>query len=328
MLTKLLMNIVSVSYKYTKYNGIMEYTSACPFCKEGIDRFIIWSNQGLSGRYFCRRCRHSGTGIDLAMLIFGYNQQKAEDYFKNGTCSMSGDDKLSTKLTIESIKPDQNIWMQKAEDLLKFLQRNLRLYYASNPELSRRGITKETAVKYGLGLNMNEIKQSITQWGFDDKEGAYTRLSIPPGVVVPRKINGQLVGLKVRRTDEADGNKNFCVKGSYAGPIMISELGHKSLCLVENDLDAVLLAQECSDLVDVCSLGYASARIYPQSGIDLNRYSQLLVALDNDQAGRESFARYWSNVHPNAALCLVPAGKDVGEAYINGVDLRRWIEKI
>lgn len=324
MLTKMLDGIVSVSYKYTKSNGIMEYSSACPFCKEGTDRFIIWPNQARTGRYFCRRCRHTGTGIDLAMQIFGNNRQEAEEYFNNTSFSMSEDDKLSTQ-SAQSVKPDQNIWTEKAEGMLKFFQKNLRIYYTINPELYRRGITKETAIKYGLGLNMNEIKQTIVQWGFVDKEEAYTRLSIPPGVVVPRMIIGKLVGLKVRRTDDQKDNKNFCVKGSYAGPIMISEQGHKALCLVENDLDGVLLAQECSDLIDICSLGYASARVYPQSGIDLSRYSQLLVALDNDQAGRESFDRYWKNIHPDARLSLVPKGKDVGEAYQQGVDLKDWI---
>ena len=50
----------------------------------------------------------------------------------------------------------------------------------------------------------------------------------------------------------------------------------------------------------------------------------ILVALDSDGAGKEGWKR-WETSFPQARRCRVPEGKDPGEAFAAGVNLRDWL---
>ena len=57
----------------------------------------------------------------------------------------------------------------------------------------------------------------------------------------------------------------------------------------------------------------------------MNQAEVILVALDTDEVGIKSAWNWWLETFPKAKRWPVPAGKDPGEAYKEGVDIRKWI---
>lgn len=51
-----------------------EYHSSCPACGDGIDRFVIWPQLN---RYWCRRCKISGDGIQFCRDFLGMSFKEA-----------------------------------------------------------------------------------------------------------------------------------------------------------------------------------------------------------------------------------------------------------
>ena len=64
-----------------------EYHGPCPFCGEGHDRFIVWSEQGETERYWCRQCNRSGDGIQFLRDYFGQSFQDAAARFEKDISS-------------------------------------------------------------------------------------------------------------------------------------------------------------------------------------------------------------------------------------------------
>lgn len=50
-------------------SGATEFHSACPVCRDGVDRLVSWDGPG--GRAWCRRCGWSTDVIGVASLIAG-----------------------------------------------------------------------------------------------------------------------------------------------------------------------------------------------------------------------------------------------------------------
>jgi hypothetical protein len=49
-----------------------------------------------------------------------------------------------------------------------------------------------------------------------------------------------------------------------------------------------------------------------------------MVALDVDQAGAQAW-QWWKTTFPDCERWPVPKGKDPGEAFEAGVDIREWV---
>lgn len=60
-----------------------EYSSPCPFCKDGTNRFLIWPHQSnkngeyQGGRYFCRICQKYGDAITFLRDFYGLSYRDA-----------------------------------------------------------------------------------------------------------------------------------------------------------------------------------------------------------------------------------------------------------
>jgi hypothetical protein len=96
--------------------------------------------------------------------------------------------------------------------------------------------------------------------------------------------------------------------------------------LVESELDALLLHQEAGDLVNVISLGNAQTRPDLGAAEFLNQSQLILVALDADQAGATESWRWWKEHYRQAHRWPPVVGKDPGDMWAEGVNLRTWIE--
>jgi hypothetical protein len=96
--------------------------------------------------------------------------------------------------------------------------------------------------------------------------------------------------------------------------------------LAESELDALLLHQEAGDLVNVISLGNAQSRPDQGAAETLNQSQLILVSLDADQAGATESWRWWKEHYPQARRWPSIQGKDPGEMWAAGVNIRTWVE--
>jgi hypothetical protein len=106
---------------------------------------------------------------------------------------------------------------------------------------------------------------------------------------------------------------------------MAHGLPARSAVIVESELDAVMLAGIASDLAAVVALGSCTAKPGRELQAALADCAVVLVALDADRAGAEAM-RWWRDALPRSKRWPVPIGKDPGEAFAAGVDIRQWIE--
>jgi hypothetical protein len=107
---------------------------------------------------------------------------------------------------------------------------------------------------------------------------------------------------------------------------MILEPDREVQVVVESDLDAMLLVQEAHGLVGAVSLGSAQKTPDEEAAALLRRIRLILVALDDDDAGGKAAWDWWLNHFPQARRWPPLEGKDSGDMWAAGVNLRDWIE--
>jgi hypothetical protein len=113
--------------------------------------------------------------------------------------------------------------------------------------------------------------------------------------------------------------------GSNAGLYLADSLRLKRdlLIMVEGEIDALTLAQECSDLAGVVATGSTKGSRSPQWIGRLARCNRVLIAYDSEQEGEQN-AGYWLNALDNATRYR-PLEHDVNDMLLQGYDLRAWI---
>lgn len=300
----------------------LEYSSACPYCKGGRDRFRLWPNQGTTGRFWCRKCNVKGTG-----------RKFVEDFLSNSQNKLVTDFLITIKNTVPfKVLPSNNFpverktWSNRAGAILDFYCKHMVNRHCLVSELKQRRIFTSTIKQFRLGYVANHIYENASEWGYSNDGEIGKKIYLPSGILIPRYLNDALAGLKVRMDEPRDGRRYHLVRGSYPGPILLSGKNRNILCVVESELDGILLAQECSDLIDVCVLGTAMASVADASIVNLWQYEKVIVCLDNDHAGYKAFLINWRRVHGNVIYWVPEIGKDIGEASKAGCDIRGWIE--
>ena len=102
----------------------------------------------------------------------------------------------------------------------------------------------------------------------------------------------------------------------------------QAFVVVESELDALMLHHHVGDLVGVVSIQTANVRkIAADVHAALSQALCILVALDAEGAGgagAKGWAR-WAASFPRAKRWPCPVGKDPGEAFEKGANLRAWV---
>jgi hypothetical protein len=164
-------------------------------------------------------------------------------------------------------------------------------------------------------------------WGLPaetNENGKEKRIWLPQGLIIPHMVGGKIYRLRIRRPNPKHSSRYIVVSGSKMNP-MSWDLDRKVFVAVESELDGLLLNQTVGDLVGILAVGSAQAKPDVIAYEALSRSDLILVALDYDDAGANAFKRYWAKTHPQAKRWPVPDGKDPGDAFFAGVDLRAWI---
>jgi DNA primase len=327
-----------------------EFSSPCPKCG-GNDRFLTWPDEN---RWHCRQCNTGGNLVAFFMFADGMNELEAlEQYFicqgKSATDAadaaklaikkQAGDpqrtytairrEKKHTTHTKKSSKIDAGLWLEKAATLiewahLQLLNNQEQLSWLQN----ERGLTLTTIKRCKIGWNPTTLYRDRVEWGLTESlhkvTGKPKKLWIPAGLIIPGyDASGNLARIKIRTGGDV---KYVLLSGSDTGAAFYGDKSLQAFAVVESELDAILLGQLAPDLV--CPLSSGSASIKPDAAaLELIGGHACLLMLDSDDAGIKSIMNIWLDL-PGGSPWIIPAkyGKDVTEAYKNGVDVRQFVE--
>jgi len=200
------------------------------------------------------------------------------------------------------------IALRVAEECHRILTRSSEAEEARD-YLWSRGLLEKTWRAFTLGFN----PEPRTVGGF----------RIPAGITIPCLLpGGGIAYLKVRQLRGEP--KYLQVRGGSSRLYGLHLLKRKkAVAILESELDACLLWQQCGDLLDVVALGGVSQN--PREDLlELIHAERWLVVFDRDSAGSKQ-ALSWCSQIPFATPVWTPTGKDPTEAMQKGVFLRRWI---
>lgn len=281
-----------------------------------------------------------------------------------GTEYIPTDKKEPKKNTKPEFTPSEHqspadLWQERAQKFVSWAHENLKQNKEVMDWLANRGISAAAVDKYHLGWNPGENGKDIYRprqaWGLaveiKEETGKPKKLWIPIGLVVPLSTDTvvsedgqfQIVRIRIRR---ADGEPRYYVIPGSAMSTMILEPWRKAFVIVESELDAIAVT-EASDLAGAVAMGSSHTKPDKFTYAILRDSTQILNALDYDKAGasamiwwdeqfnepvnpaRDSKANYPRSEAERGPVCdrwPVPKGKDPGEAFALGIDLKSWIE--
>jgi len=306
-----------------------EYASICPNCG-GKDRFILWPNHPEGESFWCRRCGMGGTAVHYLIHVRNMSYEAAYKYLG---ISPSHQNRKYTEHRWEPQPPQDpplELWQKQAKGILRWSQGILwDVHYVKIREwlLNERGLTEETVKQAGLGWIPQDHYADRESWGLPEsfnEQGKNTKLWLQAGLVIPCFNDSQLLRFRIRRHNPSDDEgKYYIVPGSSMTPMT---LGNSNVfILVESELDAILLHQEAGNLVTAIALGSSETKPDKVLCERLNKAGMILVSLDSDEAGAKSSWDFWMDHFPQATRWPVIKGKDPTEAYLNGLNLRKWV---
>jgi hypothetical protein len=312
-----------------------EWQGPCPGCG-GTDRFHVWPAQYEGkGGYWCRGCGKTGDNIQFLREFEGLSFREA-----CARLNMSLPQRPEARRPVVSHHqpvefvptahiPPADLWQEKAEKFLSWSQANL----TEKPEvltwLAARGISRDTAVEFRLGLNIGEDGKDIYRprkaWGLPEAlkdDGRPKVLWIPRGLVIPYVVEGVIHRIRIRRPE---GDPRYYVLPGSSTAIMVIGRERRAFVIVEAELDAIAVAASNTFLAGAVAMGSSHAKPDAEAFAILKGALQILNALDYDTAGR-SASHWWAENFDRCDRWPVPRGKDPGDAHRLGIDLAKWIE--
>lgn len=321
-----------------------EWVGPCPACG-GRDRFHVWPDKVDSKRservgiYWCRSCGKAG---DVIQFLHDFEGMSYPEAFAAIGEEMPSDGRhpyaaprigkparpsMPNSPTETHTTTPSEVWLEKASALVEHAEAELAGNEYIMKWLAKRGIGKETAAGMRLGWLSDDRWRNRSLWGLQEElksDGKPKKLWIPGGLVIPLIDGyGRIRRIRIRRfTDQ--GPRYVVVPGSVMAG-MAHGLPNRAAVIVESELDAIMLAGIAPDLAAVVAMGSSSSKPTAHFLDELRKCAVVLVALDSDRAGAEAI-RWWKENLPSSRRWPVPKGKDPGEAFAAGVDIREWVQ--
>lgn len=325
-----------------------EYTGMCPGCGDSghdpasgpSDRFHVWPEErGGQGSYWCRACGAAGDAIQFLIDFEGKSYPEA--------CAVLGIEakgegmaprSVSRKrLSVDGFTPKTkcapvDAWRKRAEKLVIESMGRIHSEPSVLKWLSGRGIDGDAIEKFRIGWIDKNIFRTRESWGLESElkkgSGVPKKLFIPRGILIPSFSSDGVYHLQVRRPkadiDETKGQKKYYIVPGSKPMAMIIGRDKNAFVVVETKLDAALIHQHAGDLVGTVAMVSSSNKPDEQCHQTLSAAACILVALDFDTAGKKGWP-FWDKTYPEAERWPVPVGKDPGEAFEKGIDIRTWI---
>jgi DNA primase len=310
-----------------------EYAGPCPFCRDGQDRFRVWPEQKEGGRWWCRQCGKSGDAIQYLREFRNMSFREActvvgKVVLPSPSCRVAPGPSWQPRKTN---KPG-DIWQARAQGLVEEGKRQLFQPHGQGQKLLKwlretRGLLVDTVKAHHLGFQSADRWESPGDWGLEPVlkgNGLAKKIWLPKGLIIPHCLAGHILRIRLRRPRTVGDPRYYLVRGSDTRA-MVWGLVHQVFVVVESELDGMLLYQEAGDLAGVVALGNAQSRPDEES-IDLfGRSKLILLALDADEAGAKEAWRWWTEHFPQAQRWPPIDGKDPGEMWQMGINLRSWV---
>ncbi len=321
-----------------------EYSSPCPFCKDGTDRFLIWpkwpnkNGEYQGGRYSCRVCQKHGDAITFLRDLHGLSYRNAcaqlnLPHKKRQPYAMLKQPKQPTL----AIDPPA-IWSDKVTKFVEWCHSELMSDSAALKNVQARGFTIDSIVRYKIGFNPGDIRghdfrRERQDWGLEPQlkeNGTSRKLWLPVGFTIPTfSADGLAIKVKVRRISWREGEKlpkYVEISGSKSAPSIYGDSSLPVAVVLESEFDALLIQQETADLVYSVALGGSTKPIDTYTHDLLQKAKHILFLPDYDEAGALAWVK-WKKLFPGIRRILTPKGKSAGDAFIEGVNLREWLEE-
>lgn len=315
-----------------------EYSAPCPFCKEGDDRFLIWPNKPnqkgelQGGRFSCRVCGKYGDAINFLRDLYGLTYNEACEKLRIQPKERGLVPVFREKPKPPSVNDPSSLWQEKGLGFIEWSHAQLLNNPAALSEVTARGFTMESIVKFKLGFCPSTFYRDREDWGLIrelKEDGKPRRLWLPMGQTIPTfSKDGRVTKIKVRRTYWKNGDKlpkYVEISGSKQAPSIYGDTSIPCSIILESEFDALLIQQFTSDLVYCVALGGSTKN--PDHLTDqLLRSTQLLLFCpDFDKPGAIAWSK-WKDMFPQIHKILTPDGKGAGDYFQNGGDLRQWLE--
>lgn len=314
-----------------------EYSSPCPFCKDGDDRFLIWpqrpnrNGEYQGGRFSCRVCGKFGDAITFLRQLNGLSYKEACGRLriepKQRINSIVSKPKLKPKIADEP--PD--LWKQKAKAFIEWSHAQLMNSQEGLSLLHARGFSNDSLARFNLGYNPKTFFRERSDWGIPNEfkdDGNARKLWLPSGLVIPTIINGEATKVKVRRSEWKEGAKwpkYVEVSGSKQTPSIYGDTSLPCALVLESELDALIVQQEAADLVYCIALGGSTKPLDSETDLLLRKTQTILFLPDFDEAGAIAWSK-WKRMFSNISYALTPHEKSAGDYFLAGGNLREWIE--
>ncbi len=337
------------------------WNGPCPLCggEPGkSDRFVVWperseslgetcASRGITGIWSCRQCGASGDTIAYLMKVDGldFKAALAELGIEGGRPSHRRR-RAPAELRSTSWEPRQypapsRLWSEYAAKLLDEAEERIRREEQALRWLVSRGIDARAVKAYRIGYLPAEGGKYPGRWrsrsalGLEPRVGDDGKLRdkifIPRGIVIPTlAADGRVLNLRIRRRKE-DLNerspKYLELEGSCKGPLLLRPVGQPSLSAVfvtEAELDAMLIHHVSGGVVGAVAVRTNRGKPDAPAHTLLRNCVRICIALDYDEAGAEG-VDFWEKTYSSALRWLTPEGKDPGDAFRLGVDIREWI---
>lgn len=340
-----------------------ELRGPCPDCG-GEDRFGVYtSKHDGEGDYFCGRGKGIGNGCgkggDIIQYLIHFRQM---DYI--AACRYLGKEpkcgggkhlryalpQIRKQRKQQKFVPadlqypeevvDPALWRKKGMEFVEKSHQALLKRPTSIAYLMTRGISIASIKKFKLGFHAGEVRNgkeyqpSFRPWvsrGLRDEKrpgGNKPRMLIlPAGIVIPFIVDGNLHRLTIRliKIDPKYPNKKYHYVIGSIRDLWLTNPSARVFVTQEAELDCIAIDEAAGDLVGTIGIGGSGVQPDARTYASCKGSLRILGGLDYDKAGIKG-GKFWRKEFPQYLRWPVPEGKDAGEAFLAGVDLRMWIE--
>lgn len=340
------------------------WNGPCPLCggEPGkSDRFMVWperkeslgetcAKNDIAGIWSCRKCGASGDTIAYLMKVDGLDFKAAlAELGIEGTRPLHHRRKApdeprrdASSWTPRTGSAATTSWSAYALKLVEEGEQHLPKQQQALAWLAARGIDAAAAARYRLGYLPAESGKFPGRFraraalGLDTKTGddgkVRSKIFIPRGILIPTfSGTGSVANLRIRRhkadLQEKRSPKYMELEGSAKVPFLLPSSQPKHLAVyfvTEAELDAILIHYASGGVVGALAVRTNRGKPDDASHALLEQAVRICVALDYDQAGADG-CDFWTQTYPQAVRWPTPEGKDPGDAYGLGVDIREWI---
>jgi len=300
------------------------YCGPCPVCG-GNDRFTIVmpGKKANHPLYNCRKCHDSSDGhyydnIELVGKMTKLRFLEVVEFLVGREVDTNAPFAKPKKVLEKQMKLPTHEWSNAMWEALQAMRTSLEAEYDLGGDtanyLEGRGIDQALAEQFSIGLNP---KWRTVRVGSKEDD----LVKIPPSIVFPTfSLDGRLVKLNCRFLEgykPTESNRYMIVRGSSMDfPFRNQPVNQwRDVIVLEGELDCMIASRGTGNLFHCITFGSANAQIPTPFHNLLKKANSIILAFDNDAAGREA-ALNTARLYKDAKIAIGMVGKDISEHYL------------